>query len=33
MADSWEALERDCMACRACALAETRTHVVFGDGA
>ena len=33
MSDSWEALERDCMACRACALAETRTHVVFGDGA
>ena len=33
MADTWEALERDCGACRACALAETRTNVVFGDGA
>ena len=33
MTDSWEALERDCQACHACALAETRTHVVFGDGA
>ena len=33
MADTWEALERDCGACHACALAETRTNVVFGDGA
>ena len=33
MADSWEALKQSCMACRACGLAETRTHVVFGDGA
>ena len=33
MADTWEALERDCGQCRACALAETRTNVVFGDGA
>ena len=33
MADSWEALKQECMACRGCALAETRTHVVFGDGA
>ena len=33
MADTWEALERDCGTCRACALAETRTNVVFGDGA
>ena len=33
MAESWESLERACMACRGCALAETRTHVVFGDGA
>ena len=32
MADSWEALKQDCMACRGCALAETRTNVVFGDG-
>ena len=33
MADSWEALKQECMACRGCALAETRTNVVFGDGA
>ena len=33
MADSWELLKSECMACRGCALAETRTHVVFGDGA
>ena len=33
MADSWEALKQECMVCRGCALAETRTHVVFGDGA
>ena len=33
MADTWEALKRDCMACRGCALADTRTNVVFGDGA
>ena len=33
MADSWEALKQECMACRGCALAETRNHVVFGDGA
>lgn len=33
MADSWEALRRECLACRGCGLAETRTNVVFGDGA
>ena len=33
MADSWEALKQECIACRGCDLAETRTHVVFGDGA
>ena len=33
MAESWESLERECLACRGCGLAETRTHVVFGDGA
>ena len=33
MADTWEALKQDCLACRGCALAETRTNVVFGDGA
>ena len=32
MADNWEALENACMQCRACALADTRTHVVFGVG-
>ena len=32
MADNWEALESACMQCRACALADTRTHVVFGVG-
>lgn len=32
MADSWETLKRECMACRGCALAETRTNVVFGVG-
>jgi len=33
MADSWELLKSECVVCRGCALAETRTHVVFGDGA
>lgn len=33
MGDSWEALEQECRACHGCGLAETRTHVVFGDGA
>ena len=33
MPDTWEALKSECMACHGCALAETRTHVVFGDGA
>ena len=33
MADSWEALKQDCAHCRGCALADTRTNVVFGDGA
>ena len=28
----WEALQAECMACRKCALAETRNHVVFGAG-
>ena len=32
MADSWERLKQECGACRGCALADTRTHVVFGDG-
>lgn len=29
---SWEELERRCLACRRCALADGRTHVVFGAG-
>jgi len=33
MADTWEVLKNECMNCRKCALADTRTHVVFGDGA
>ena len=33
MEDTWEALKQDCMACHGCALADTRTNVVFGDGA
>ena len=28
----WEKLKEQCMACRGCALAETRTNVVFGVG-
>ena len=33
MEDSWESLQQECMTCRGCGLAETRTNVVFGDGA
>ena len=29
---SWEELERQCLACQRCALADSRTHVVFGAG-
>ena len=29
---NWEALERACMACQRCALADTRHNVVFGVG-
>ena len=32
MADSWDALERECKACRECSLCETRRNVVFGVG-
>ena len=32
MADSWEALQNECAQCRGCALAETRTNLVFGVG-
>ena len=31
--DQWEALRQDCLRCQDCALAQTRTNVVFGDGA
>lgn len=29
---NWDELRAECMQCRRCALAETRTNVVFGDG-
>ncbi len=28
----WEELEQRCLSCQRCALADTRTHVVFGTG-
>ncbi len=31
--DNWDQLQGECLQCRNCALADTRTHVVFGDGA
>jgi len=33
MPDSWESLKQECLLCRGCSLANTRTNVVFGDGA
>lgn len=30
--DTWEVLEQECLACRECALCQTRTNVVFGTG-
>ncbi len=30
--DQWEALKAECLQCRKCALADTRTNVVFGEG-
>ena len=30
--DLWEQLRQQCMSCRACGLADTRTNVVFGVG-
>ena len=33
MDERWEELRQGCLNCRGCALAETRHHVVFGDGA
>ncbi len=32
MPDTWEALEKECNACRECSLCETRKNVVFGVG-
>lgn len=29
---NWDALETECLSCRKCALADTRTNVVFGVG-
>ena len=28
----WKALREECLDCRRCSLASTRTHVVFGVG-
>ena len=30
--DTWESLRKECLNCQKCALADTRTHVVFGRG-
>ena len=30
--ESWEKLQTECLSCRRCALAQTRTNVVFGMG-
>ena len=30
--DTWESLRGECLSCRKCALADTRTNVVFGAG-
>ena len=30
--DTWESLREECLNCQKCALADTRTHVVFGVG-
>lgn len=32
MYDNWEQLKNDCMGCQKCALAATRTKLVFGTG-
>ncbi len=32
MADTWEALEKECKSCRECSLCQTRKNVVFGVG-
>ena len=31
--DTWESLKAECPNCKGCSLADTRNHVVFGDGA
>ena len=31
--DQWEVLRQECLRCQGCGLAQTRTNVVFGDGA
>ena len=33
MDERWEALKTECLNCHGCSLAQTRTNVVFGDGA
>ena len=33
MSDTWESLRAECLQCTGCPLHQTRTHVVFGDGA
>lgn len=30
--DDWQTLREECLHCQGCALAESRTNVVFGDG-
>ena len=30
--DTWESLRAECLSCQKCALADTRTNVVFGVG-
>lgn len=30
--DNWNELRAECLACQKCGLAQTRKHVVFGDG-
>ena len=32
MQDEWQKLESDILQCRSCGLAETRNHVIFGEG-
>ena len=32
MPDTWDALKKECAACRGCELCRTRTNLVFGEG-